>query len=312
MLVINLGDQLGNQMFAYASMKCIAMIKGYDFRFCRTKLEADNINDQDAKYGTEIKDIFKSISEEEYLDRIPNDLLKYYEHPLKERYSDRYIGDVIEEIQDNTVAVGHFISTAFWKDVGVDRVRSWFVFHDDIVAAVQKKISTIKGNEKESLLVSVHFRCGNDYLKSGFRLNSKYWYQATEYVMSYLKEKQYQNVRIVVLYDKLTKLVEQYIKKYDALVQHGSMVEDMCFISNCDASVICNSSFSIMSAVLNPDSIMTVRPAGYPTESGYLPENVFLPEWKSIGTGKRSFLSQLYYYKKRYFSIPVRKLLGRI
>ena len=33
MLVVNISDQLGNQMFAYAAIRTLAEQKGYDFGF---------------------------------------------------------------------------------------------------------------------------------------------------------------------------------------------------------------------------------------------------------------------------------------
>ncbi len=52
MLLLKVSDQLGNQMFAYAAVKSIAIEKGYGFGMipCSDNTSA-LINDKDPKYG---------------------------------------------------------------------------------------------------------------------------------------------------------------------------------------------------------------------------------------------------------------------
>lgn len=56
MLVARIADQLGNQMFSYASVKTIAQHRQEPFGFVREW--NDRINDSDRKYGNEIHTIF--------------------------------------------------------------------------------------------------------------------------------------------------------------------------------------------------------------------------------------------------------------
>ena len=64
MLVVKLSDQLGNQMFAYAAVKSIALDKGFEFGVCN---EYDNQflkNDTDEKFGNTLTSIFPQIRQE--------------------------------------------------------------------------------------------------------------------------------------------------------------------------------------------------------------------------------------------------------
>ena len=313
MIIAKLTNQLGNQMFAYASVKSIALDKGFDFKYCRTPLEKGDCNDVDIKYGTELRNIFGSVPDSEYINYcdIPDDFSVYKERKMKDRFDHDYSQIVREEISDNTLLEGHFATSVFFADK-VDLVRKWYTFPQDISAVVEGKIESL--HEKlgaDKLLVSVHFRCGNDYLKSGFKLGDKYWYDAVEYVKDFY-EKQGKAIKIVTLFDKRTRAIDRFINKYDSLVQHGSMVEDMCFISKCDVNIVCNSTFSCMASILNPNCMMTVRPSRYPTEAGFFPDSIFMPKWVSIGDGKRSLISQLYYLKKRYWSNPIRRFAKKL
>ncbi len=313
MIIAKLTNQLGNQMFAYASVKSIALDKGFDFKYCRTPLVTGDCNDADKKYGTELRDIFGSIPDSEYIEYsdIPSKINVYKERKIKDRFDHNYSQTVLAEIPDDTLLEGHFATSVFFSDK-IDLVREWFVFPRDISDFVDGKIESL--HEKlscDTLLVSVHFRCGNDYLKSGFKLSDTYWYDAVEYVKDFYA-KQKKKIKIITLYDKRTRAIDRFIKKYDSFVQHGSMVEDMCFISKCNVNIVCNSSFSCMASILNSNCMMTVRPARYPTEAGYFPESIFMPEWISIGDGKRSLVSQLYYVKKRYWSNLVRRLVKKL
>ena len=68
MLVARIADQLGNQMFAYASVKTIAQHRQEPFGFVREW--NDRINDSDRKYGNEIHTIVPAIHDE-FFEQLP-------------------------------------------------------------------------------------------------------------------------------------------------------------------------------------------------------------------------------------------------
>lgn len=58
MVIVKLADQLGNQMFAYASIKSMCIDKGYSFGYYRVPLAKKYINDSDKKYGNALPGYF--------------------------------------------------------------------------------------------------------------------------------------------------------------------------------------------------------------------------------------------------------------
>lgn len=288
MLIINLKDQLGNQMFAYSSIKSIALKRGFEFGFYRTALDVKYVNDTDKKYGNEIHTIFEGLNSE-MLSELPSDYNDYIElEHLKESNNNVEYLPSVEMVNDNTIMVGHFMSTYYFKE-NLENVRSWFRFPKDIKQKTKEQITKIKMKKNNRPIVSVHFRVGNDYLTRGFKLDDKYWFEAAEYI-----RKEMDDPVFVVFYDKLTSGVKKFIKKYSAINCRGTLVEDMCFIHMCDANIICNSSFSIMSAVLNQNAKIVVRPSKYPVSGGYSPDDLFMSEWVIVGKGNRSHISNVF------------------
>lgn len=299
MIIAYLTDQLGNQMFTYASVKCMALRKGYGFGFHRIK-PAYGLNSSHAQYGAGIREIFALPDEESVCD-IPGDYGEYYERPVGDRKRPDYSELVLSEIYDNCVLKGHFATTVFFSD-RLDLVRSWFSFPQEIKEYASDYVNGLRTNNPGRVIVSVHFRVGKDYVRNGYKLSRSYWDDASDYVISHFA-KSGTDVKFVVLYDTKTKEVDRYIKKYHADHLHGSMIEDMCIISKCDGNIICNSTFSSMSALLNSGSALTVCPTRFPSEAGDYPMSIFLPEWTRIGTGRRSVLSELYYLKRRLWMV---------
>lgn len=290
MIIVKLKDQLGNQMFAYASIKSIAMDKNMKFGFFRVPLSEEFINDSDERYGNDLYTIF-NLPESEWVKELPDNYDIYKELPMKERNDDGYAAKVRGSLIDNLIADGHFITTVFIADK-VPQLREWFRIPFDVEEKIKSLIQNLRG---KNTLISVHFRVGDDYVRNGFKLKYLYWQKAAQHVKSHVE-----NPRFICVYDKRTKEIERFIKEFDAVEFYGSLVEDMCLISKCDGNIVCNSTFSIMAALLNEYSQITICPGKYPTEAGYLPDNVFLEEWIHIGKGKRDFKSWLYYIRRRY------------
>ncbi len=295
MLIVNLKDQLGNQMFAYASVKSIAMKKGVEFGFNRIAIDDRYINDTDDVLGSELFTIF-NLPESEKIDSVPDTYSIYHEEPMRLRHSSNYVTSVINKIEDNVVMDGHFITTSFFRDY-IEEVRKWFKIPKQVENDIHNKIISLSNNG-ERKTVSVHFRVGNDYTKLGYRLKESYWHKAAEFMIS-----KFSNPIFICLYDKKTPAVERFIKKFNAIDARGSLVEDMCLISKCDGNIVCNSTFSIMSALLNNNSKHIVCPMKYPTQVGYMPEDCFWDSWTRIGDGRRDFISGVYYrlHKILYF-----------
>ena len=106
MLVARIADQLGNQMFAYASVKTIAQHRQEPFGFVREW--NDRINDSDRKYGNEIHTIFPAIHDE-FFEQLPAAITHTYAEPPLSRRTTNYQADALK-VPTNTLMIGHYIS----------------------------------------------------------------------------------------------------------------------------------------------------------------------------------------------------------
>lgn len=292
MLVADISDQLGNQMFAYASVKTIAERKGYSFGFVR----ADNkrINDTDAKYGNEIHTIFPQIKKD-FLPELPSDLKYTFTENVPPRSRTFFSGQALR-VRDQTYMKGHFISYLYFYD-NMEHVRSWFTFPEDIRMKCQEKMDALRQKYPDKKRIAIHFRVGKDYTRQGFLLRRSYWFRAAEYMVRlYGKD----NVLFVPFYDAKAAhhgIVHQFMKKYPCEVMNGSLVEDMCCLTMFDHLIVCNSSFSIMAGILNhqPDK-MVLRPSVYPCGKGYQPLDCFPRDWITIPAKRNIRSHQNYRY----------------
>ncbi|MFR5356708.1 MAG: hypothetical protein ACLTI1_11945, partial [Clostridia bacterium] len=118
-------------------------------------------------------------------------------------------------------------------------------------------------------------------LRQGFRLADDYWFHAAEEI-----KKQVKDPVFLLFYDKKETsggIVNEFLEKYDCEICRGSLVHDLCMMSKYHWQIICNSSFSIMSAVLNadPDKVV-LRPSVYPVGLEFQKEDCFCDDWISI------------------------------
>jgi len=276
MLVASIADQLGNQMFAYASVKTIAQNMGEEFYFVRE--HNSHINDNDPKYGNELQTIFPNVKEE-YLEEVPPQIKNYYrEVPRKKRKTIFHSSAL--QVPKDTLMIGHYISYQYFSN-NLKNVRLWFQFPEEIETMVQAELSALRQKYPRRPLVAVHFRVGDDYVRQGFRIRDRYWFDAANEILS-----QNENPVFLLFYDSRPKkggVVNRFIEKYDCEICRGSLIHDLCMMSKCEKQIICNSSFSIMSAILNCNSEKEIfRPSVYPVGLVNSPTDCFAPSWRII------------------------------
>lgn len=289
MIIAKLSDQLGNQMFAYAAVKTIALDKCLPFAFFIDKKEGDVLNDSDPKYGNRVDTIFKSLEEEVIID-IPS-YSNFYQEIVSTFSSSAFCSEALN-VQDNTIMAGHYISPLYFIH-RIDKVREWFAFPFTITNKIDNKINIIREQNKNRVLVSVHFRNAEDYRNGGFMLKSRYWWDA-----AIKTESLFFNPLFIIFYDEKTELVTRFIKHFKGVEMRGTLVEDMYAITQCDHHIICNSSFSIMSALLDSKPMnMVIRPSKFPVPGGYIPTDIYFCDWMSI-RGEKDWYSEVRRIKK--------------
>lgn len=308
MLVADISDQLGNQMFAYASVKTIAERKGYSFGFVRA--HNDRINDTDPKYGNEIHTIFPEVKKD-FLSELPEDI-KYTFTENVTPSSKMFFSDKALKVSDHTYMKGHFISYLYFSD-NMEHVRDWFSFSEEIQERCREKMDALQKKYPSKQLIAIHFRVGKDYTRQGFLLRSSYWFRAADYM---IKKYGKDSVIFVPFYDAKAKhhgVVHHFLKKYPCEIIRGSLVEDMCCMTMFQNLIVCNSSFSIMAGILNSrPGKLVLRPSVYPSGEAYQPNDCFPEEWTVI-RAKRNFRSHRRYrrmvVKGRILTL-IRKLTG--
>lgn len=295
MLIAKLKNQLGNQMFEYAVVKTIAQKKGYNFAFYIEPILEKYINDSDKKHGKNINDLF--VLEEKGKEKLP-DGYNYFNESIYRKDSNFFFQESYA-VEDDTIMDGLFESLQYFNNDFRD-LRKWFVFHQDTEVDAKIKIDNIRKRYHNRVIVSVHFRVGDDFMRMGLTMNKKYWYEAAESAV-----KQYGNPIFVCFYDKKNFIVENFLKHFECIDCRGSLIEDMCMISMCDAHIICNSTFSIISALLDKKKGKVFCPQKYPAFLSYrAPEDVMLKEWTAIPCSGRcltSFVCMVFQYVKKYF-----------
>ncbi len=284
MLIVELSDQLGNQMFAYASVKSIAIDLNCDFGLFHKNQKNGICNDTDISYGHDVETIFKN-TRTELVEEIPQSFKFFRENTTINCLS--AFKKEVYDLSDNTLLAGHYICPKYFEH-RIDEVRNWFHFPKEIELFSNKLIDEIrnKTDNKNAKIISVHFRNDHDYRSGGYMLNSNYWFKAAERLKKNLDNESV----FVIFYDKKTKLVNNFIKEFHAIEIHNSLVVDMCTIKKCDVHIVCNSSFSIMSALLNPNNPTVIRPSKFYIPNGALPDDVFPSTWKIVHAKRDNLL----------------------
>lgn len=116
-------------------------------------------------------------------------------------------------------------------------------------------------------------------------LNKNYWYNAANEILK--KNDENGSIVFLIFYDKLTPLVKSFSKRYTSVLIHNSLLVDFEMISLCNYHIVCNSSFSIMAALMDPNTeFNTLCPSIWPLQDGLYPNDVYHEKWVKIKTYK--------------------------
>lgn len=86
-----------------------------------------------------------------------------------------------------------------------------------------------------------------------------------------------------VFYDKMSGIISDFKKNYPSIISHNSLLEDFCMISKCDYHIVCNSSFSVMAALMDKkSSCSTYCPSIWPIPKKLYPIDTYPQQWKKI------------------------------
>lgn len=286
-MIVRLHNQLGNQMFMYASIKSVCIETNKKFRFYID--DTTITNSEDDEYGTTIETIFKlNTFNNEEIKSLPNNY-HYFKEPIKNRITNYLPG--IKKLDDNTIMDGLFQSHKYFNNY--KKILKWFEFKDSIIVKSSNIIEKVKNKYPEdTILCFVHFRQGNDYIKFGYGLHFDYYKKALKFIDKLFNSR----VVFVAFYDVENTKIKKVLDDYKYEIIHGSLVDDLSCMSLCDAAIISNSTFSWWGAFLQKNNKITVRPSDFfAYGTSISPQDIFLSNWVPI-EAKRSMKSKIYGY----------------
>lgn len=297
MIICKLSDQLGNQMFAYAAIKSIALDKGYEFRILGEYNNQFLKNDTDKKYGNTLTSVFADIAKETIQD-VPEGYSVYRENITIDSKSD--VEEEALKVGDDTLMLGHYISPRYFSHRLIE-VQGWFKMPADIDEKTDRTMDLLQDKYPNVKFCSVHFRNALDYRVKGYMLSSDYWQNAAKKVLENYKN---QKIIFLVFYDRYSKLVSKFENSFDCETLHASLLEDFSLISKCDYHIVCNSSFSIMASLMDKKGIgkNTYCPSIWPIPHGHYKFEICPKEWVRVKTGHNK-LSFILGYVAPYLSI---------
>ena len=139
-ITINLKGRLGNQLFQYAALRNIAIIKNYD-SYINTDIEWHGQS--------------KLLKYFNIKNSNPSNIIYTYNQPNGSNYFDKYIYN----INDNTILDGHFENVDYFKE-NIDIIRNELTIIDnEINDATDSYINSI--NTDKIKIVGIQFRRGD-------------------------------------------------------------------------------------------------------------------------------------------------------
>lgn len=257
-VIVDLKNYLGNQVFQYLMVKSYATDNEIDFYY-RSNVKA--VFDKEDTNRSNLEQVF--VIEDLRVENISNLPVFYYEDYIK-----------LPHKVDSVVIGNQYITESMEKYINLGYVNKWLKFDNKCIELNKKWLDEQRNNNE--VLVSCHFRCGSEYRKLGFKMNYHYWDNAAQYFIE-----KYQNVKFIVFYDQKTKYIKKFIKKYNCVICHKTLVDDLCTMSLCDSGIICNSTFSICAALLGSlDEI--VSPNKFYAFGKTATNKMYMDKWKKL------------------------------
>jgi hypothetical protein len=313
MIVADLYSNLGNQLFAYAATKTIALDLGYEYRYRVIRpsfVKCDSgLDDYAQEYESNFEKFF-SIDVSERIQELPGKTLNEWRW---ERTPDTNYIATVYNIPINTHLTGYFLSPKYFEHRRQD-VLKWFRFHSDIKSKCEQFRAKIVNETGANHLVAVHIRCGKFYRKLNMVLDSKYQINAINYIKdNFVHDK----VCFLLFSDVPSEAIRMLgSAKKGVVLHHGNMFEDLCMMTLCDSHIVANSTFSWWGAWLAESSKgVKVRPSIWPIDGNQSgPQDVFPASWMPINSQVYSSSSYektrdaIFSTKKRLFNLAKKVL----
>ncbi len=254
MIVPLLQGGLGNQMFQIANAYAYSLRHNFNFGINYGLSHCPNQGFTASRYRDTL---YKNIP---FTDFIPSNA---YNEPF-------YRYNPIPK-NDNIMLVGYYQSEKYFEDFS-NQVKNLFTFPQEIIDTVETFIKNINPNGLP--LLGIHIRRG-DYLK----FKSVHAIKGSDY---YLQASKILNDKynVVVCSDDWNTVNQELKFKYAISSPFVNELEDLYFLSRCDALILCNSSFSWWASYLTKDNKKVIAPKIWFAEEGPQDyQDVFRKDW---------------------------------
>ena len=272
--------RLGNQMFQFASTLGIANRLGFEARFpIENCLNFIGSGPFDPKIGRpmdvkcDLVDCF-DISPEYFIpQRHMNQGHSYHEN--KFGYDQE-----IESLPDNSSLNGYFQTEKYFKEFR-DLIISQFAFKSSYSDPAESYIQTIRENNKDAVIASIHVRRGDYVMFPDHHppCSFNYYNNAIE-ELRILNS----NIIYVIFSDDVEWCHKEFNDPSYVISDLENPYIEMCAMSLCDHNIIANSSFSWWGAWLNANVNKTVIAPSrwFGSQISKDVSDVYCKEWKII------------------------------
>ena len=297
MLVANIQGALGNQLFAYAATKSIALDLGLEYRYRVIRLgppPASPVVDCEGAYflksaGHDYNYHFERafhIDTEERATEIPEHLKEQW---VWKRFPETNFNRGVYDITDDSNLCGFFLCPKYFEHRRAD-VLEWFRFRGSYRVRAEKRIQEIREKNHTTHTVALHIRYAKDIRINGLAIDPGYYIRAVEEMKTMMGREKL----CFIVFSDVPRLAAKILRtsRNEFVFQQGSTFDDLCLMTMCDSHIISNSTFSWWGAWLAQDAKgIVIRPSIWPIGPKDLgPEDIFSSSWISVNS-KRARLS---------------------
>lgn len=269
------GQGLGNQLFCYVSVRCIAKDLGYGFGTAGQEQLAVNIHSKKGMYFMDM-DLGAAITDKrEYNIYREKDNRLYLKNCVHDMTHGCYVADADEGlygIGDKTLIYGNLQAERYFR-AHKEEVKEWL--------KVKKEYDSYQYTKENLCIINVR---GGEYAdERALFLRRKYWLDAMKNMRSIRQDMEFMIV---------TDDVEAAGRVLPGIpAKHGELAQDYVTIKNARYLILSNSSFAFFPAFTSETAVKVIAPkywARHNVSDGYWSsgQNIYEGFWYQDGEGK--------------------------
>lgn len=238
------GQGLGNQLFCYISVRCLALEHGYDYSILGSETVCHNLHNDCGLYFMEL-DYGKSAGKEDfervYQEKEDRVFMGTSKHDLEHGCYITGADPQVLEVQDGTLLYGNLQAEAYFGKYR-EQIRQWF--------RVKPEYDDTSFSREDLCVLNVR---GREYLGTpALFVNRRYWKNAMKYMRALNPA-----MRFVVVTDDV-EAANRVLPELPAY--HGELHEDYTRVKNARYLVLSNTSFAFFPAYTSETAEVILAP----------------------------------------------------